>query len=77
MNPIHALCAFAAGALTMYYLDPQQGRRRRALVRDQLVHARTVARREGQGRASDLMNRAEGVVAETRSTLAGAREKAL
>lgn len=65
MNPIHIACAFAAGAATMYFLDPQQGRRRRALVRDQLVHARHVARDEATGRAKDLRNRAQGVVAET------------
>jgi hypothetical protein len=64
MNPIHAVCAFGLGALTMYYFDPQQGARRRALVRDQLVHARTVARREAEKKAKDLRNRARGAVAE-------------
>jgi hypothetical protein len=64
MNPIHAVCAFGLGALTMYYFDPQQGRRRRALVRDQLTHARTLVRREAAGKAKDLKNRAHGAVAE-------------
>lgn len=31
---------FIAGLLVMYYLDPHQGRRRRALVRDKAVHLR-------------------------------------
>jgi hypothetical protein len=31
---------FIAGLLVMYYLDPHQGRRRRALVRDKVVHMR-------------------------------------
>lgn len=31
------LAALAAGAAAMYYLDPQMGRRRRALARDKLV----------------------------------------
>jgi hypothetical protein len=64
MNPIHTVCAFGLGAIAMYYFDPQQGRRRRALVRDQLTHARAVARREAVGKAKDLKNRAQGAVAE-------------
>jgi hypothetical protein len=34
--------AIALGALAMYYLDPHQGRRRRALLRDKAAHARRV-----------------------------------
>lgn len=34
------LISFGLGALAMYLLDPEQGRRRRALMRDQLVHAK-------------------------------------
>ncbi|MDE3096561.1 MAG: BON domain-containing protein [Chloroflexota bacterium] len=40
----------ALGALLMYYLDPASGRRRRALVRDQLVHARNVVLHRLPGR---------------------------
>ena len=36
----------AAGALGMYYLDPQSGRRRRALMRDRLAHMRRVLTRQ-------------------------------
>lgn len=61
MNPI---LSFALGALAMYYFDPEQGRRRRALVRDQLVHLRTKARKEVVGQAKDLRNRAQGMAAE-------------
>lgn len=32
------------GAAAMYYLDPDQGRRRRSLVRDRLSHARRAIR---------------------------------
>ena len=58
------LLAFGLGAVAMYYLDPEQGRRRRALVRDQLVHLRVRASKEAVGHAKDLRNRAQGVVAE-------------
>lgn len=33
-RPLGILAALAAGAALMFYLDPQQGRRRRALARD-------------------------------------------
>jgi osmotically-inducible protein OsmY len=59
--------AFAAGAAAMYYLDPETGRRRRALVRDRGIAARhdledyaSAASR----RASDTL---QGTAARTRS----------
>lgn len=46
-RPVIALAAGAGlGALSMYYLDPHEGRRRRALVRDRLAHARHIFTRE-------------------------------
>jgi uncharacterized membrane protein len=61
------LGAAAAGAISMYLLDPDHGRRRRAVMRDRLASgmsrlddATTVASR-------DLRNRARGVVHEVRS----------
>jgi len=59
---MRTLVAFGLGALTMYLLDPQQGRRRRAQLRDQVAHTRRVVRE----RAKDLSNRAYGVSAEAR-----------
>lgn len=38
-DKLSLVVGIAAGALAMYYLDPLAGRRRRALVRDQLVSA--------------------------------------
>ena len=64
------LAAAAAGAGVMYILDPDLGRRRRALVRDQLA---CVAHRTGDAvdtTSRDVSNRARGVVAELRSRLA-------
>jgi BON domain len=63
------LLAAAAGAGVMYLLDPDGGGRRRALLRDRLVHA---AHRTGDAVDStsrDVSNRARGVVAELRSRL--------
>lgn len=55
------------GAGLMYLLDPDRGSRRRALVRDQLVHgANTTGDALGTA-ARDLGNRARGLAAETRS----------
>jgi hypothetical protein len=61
---MRTLVTFGLGALTMYLLDPEQGRRRRALLRDQLTHARRVVREQASGTARDLTNRAQGVAAE-------------
>src|SRR5438067_8691736 len=58
------LTSLALGAASMYYLDPQQGRRRRALLRDQLVHAGRLLREGRRVTARDLVNRSTGVWAE-------------
>lgn len=62
----------AAGAGLMYLLDPERGRRRRALVRDQVVHG--AHELEGLGaaagaRARDLRNRTRGALAEARGRI--------
>lgn len=57
------------GAAVMYVLDPDKGRRRRALVRDKAVRA---AHKTGDvigSRSRDLGNRARGIAAEARSSL--------
>ena len=65
------LAGFAVGAvlgsLAAFMFDPQQGRRRRSLVRDKVVHAGVVGRDYVDGKTRDLRNRAQGVVAEMRS----------
>jgi hypothetical protein len=60
------LGGFALGALAMYLLDPVQGNRRRALVRDKMTSARVKARRQAEATATDLANRARGLQAEAR-----------
>jgi hypothetical protein len=64
------LVGAVAGAAVMYLFDPDGGRRRRALVRDQLVHAAHRAEDVAETTSRDLGNRARGVVAELRGRLA-------
>lgn len=53
----------------MYALDPDAGRHRRALTRDQLVRARTKTRETASATARDLLNRSYGIMAGARSRL--------
>ena len=64
---LRVLGALGIGALAMYFFDPVSGNRRRALLRDQLVHARHEIGDYAEGTAKDLRNRAYGLVAEARS----------
>jgi uncharacterized membrane protein len=56
----------ALGALAMYFLDPQGGRRRRARTRDKVVHAAHVINEAGKVTARDTVHRAAGMWAGTR-----------
>jgi hypothetical protein len=69
MNITSLLVGAGAGAGLMYLLDPDQGNRRRALVRDQLVHAGHLTGDAVDATSRDVRNRARGVVAELRSRL--------
>jgi hypothetical protein len=51
----------AAGAALMYFLDPDRGRRRRALVRDQWTHLMNAAGDMRQVTARDLAQRSAGL----------------
>ena len=59
------------GALIMYMLDPADGRRRRALARDQVTHLVTEAEKTMGAKARHWTNRARGVAAETKSAVVG------
>jgi uncharacterized membrane protein len=59
------------GAALAYLLDAQQGKRRRALARDQLIHIMHQAGDAVEPTARDLRNRAVGVLAESRLKLLG------
>lgn len=58
-----------AGAAAMYLLDPDRGQRRRALMRDQLLSAASHLDDAIEATARDLIQRAQGLVAEARSTV--------
>ena len=53
------------GGLAMFIFDPQQGRRRRALARDKMVHYGHEVGDFAAGTAKDLRNRAYGLAKET------------
>jgi uncharacterized membrane protein len=55
------------GAGLMYFLDPQQGRRRRARLTDQLAHSARVGADAMSATRRDTANRASGVAAALRS----------
>jgi len=63
------LLGAAIGAGIMYLLDPDGGRRRRALLRDQLVSAGHKTSDAVGATSRDVTNRARGVVAELRGRL--------
>jgi len=75
-STISFLCGLATGlavgAAAMFIFDPEQGRRRRALARDQIVRYGNEASDYAAGTAKDLRNRAYGVAAETRGAVNGA-----
>src|SRR5579871_5270620 len=60
---LNVLGAAAIGAGLMYYLDPDSGRRRLALLRDQLVHAGHLGSRAAGIVASDASHRLTGMFA--------------
>ena len=63
------LGGLGAGALLMFFFDPQQGRRRRALVRDKAVKVKNKTADVIEKRSRDLSNRAQGVIAQTKNAL--------
>lgn len=62
-----ALGGIAMGALTAYLMDPERGKTRRALIRDQVTHGLNKTRKVVQAKSQDLSNRAEGVMHEAQS----------
>jgi uncharacterized membrane protein len=61
----------ALGCAAMYFLDPQLGRRRRAIARDRIARAARAAGEAGRITALDAAQRAQGVLADTKKLLQG------
>lgn len=68
-NRVATLTGLGIGASLMYYLDPERGRRRRALVRDKLAHAASIGAVAIATTGRDLTHRATGAVARFRGML--------
>src|SRR5687768_15966926 len=66
------LTGLGVGAGLMYFLDPDRGRRRRALVRDQVVHSAHVGKDAVGATRRDVAHRAAGVMARMRGADLGA-----
>jgi osmotically-inducible protein OsmY len=64
--------ALAAGAFATFFLDPEQGRRRRAIARDKLVSGLKHASGSSQALAQSVRNRSTGLVAGARQRLSPA-----
>jgi hypothetical protein len=71
---IALLGGLGIGLAAMYFFDPEQGRRRRALLRDQMVKWSRITSETLSGRAEDLRNRGIGLAHETRSAIEDATE---
>jgi BON domain len=66
-NALMFMLGAGVGAGLLALLEPGRGARRRALVRDQLVHSQRTAGREINRQARDLGNRVHGFFAERRA----------
>lgn len=75
MGPILVLIAGLVGAGLMYLLDPDQGKRRRELLRDQATSKVKDMGDTLQSKVQHTRNMAVGVVAETKSHLEQDKDK--
>ena len=70
-NRFKIIRTIGLGALLMYVFDPQQGRRRRARVRDKLIDYNRKTRAGIDATARDIRNRTAGVAFATRKVFSG------
>jgi hypothetical protein len=69
MAPLLLIGAAAFGGAAMYYFDPDKGRRRRALVRDQAVKARSDVRHFVDDGTRDLKSRGVAATGRVKSII--------
>ena len=67
---------FAAGAAAMYYLDPDAGRRRRAMTRDKSLAAGRDLQENARQAGRRMSGRARGAVSEMESAMESAMDDA-
>jgi hypothetical protein len=63
------LTGLGLGLGLMYFMDPERGRRRRALVRDRITHATRACSQTMGSMCRDLTHRSSGLVARARGVL--------
>ena len=63
------LGAIGIGAGLMYMMDPEEGPRRRAMVRDKFTHWGHEAEDMVEGKAQHLSNKAKGMMSEAKSAM--------
>lgn len=66
--PVKLFLGAGTGAILMYFFDPERGRRRRALLRDQATHAGHRMQGVVEAGTHDLRNRAQGYGAAMRAS---------
>jgi hypothetical protein len=66
---IALLAGVGGGLALMYFFDPGEGRRRRALLRDQFNKWLRIGREKAAGRAVDMRNRTAGLAHEARKAV--------
>ncbi len=76
MPGIALLAGLGTGMAVMYFFDPEQGRRRRSLLGDQITKWSRVTSRTVSGKLEDLRNRSMGMAYEARSQMAGGEQDA-
>jgi osmotically-inducible protein OsmY len=69
MGIIALLIGALGGAGLMYLLDPERGRRRRALLRDQVVKLGNRTEDSLKGASEDIKNRTKGAVLEAQKRI--------
>ena len=74
MPGVALLAGVGSGLAIMYFFDPNEGRRRRSLLRDQLVKWTRVGRESATGKAKDVRNRTVGVMYEAKKQVTGITE---